>query len=188
MSRASRTEALQNAVHCQTGALPPGPDLSSVGRTRYTELCLSAVPPGKSLCCFLVTTQAAPRCPPPSPLGSCALLPLITGVPLPWCSSSPSHLYLLKRLFLSFKTATSSRKPSRFPPGRSYLWHVNAPIALGLNLYPSKLEAGSIWGHLWSAGRQKHRSRRKFTCTNKGKACTQSVPCVSRGWVQQVQK
>lgn len=43
------------------GAQTPGPDLSSVDRKRNTELRLSPVTPGKSLCCFLAQCRQLPR-------------------------------------------------------------------------------------------------------------------------------
>ena len=139
-------------------AQTPGPNLSSVDRKRNTELCLSPVTPGKSLCCFLVSSACSSPGPSSLPLSSFLLqcfLPLITGFPLPWCPSSSSHLYLLKFLFLSFKAATSSGKPSRksSPVLRceSYPKRLGSPISPGLKLCSSKFEgdvSGGICGLL----------------------------------------
>lgn len=149
------------------GAQTPGPDLSSVDRKRNTELRLSPVTPGKSLCCFLASSAGSSPGPSSLPLSSFLLpcfLSLITGFPLPWCPSSSSYLYLFKFLFLSFKAATSSGKPSRKSspvlPCESYPGRLGTPISPVLKLCSSKARGGCVWGHLWSPGRQKHRPRK----------------------------
>lgn len=114
------------------GAQTPGPTYLP-----QTEKATQSCNSGKSLCCFLVSSAGQlPRSllPPTLFLPSLCFLPLITGFPLAWCPFSPSHLYLLKFLFLSFKAATSSRKFSPVLPCQSYPGLLGTPISPGLKL------------------------------------------------------
>lgn len=156
--RASGAEALQNAAHCQTRS----PDTWSQPifcrqktQHRAVFIACNSWEVTLLLSCFQCGSSPGPSSLPLSAFLLRCFLPLITGFPLPWCPSSSSHLYLLKFLFLSFKAATSSGKPSRKSspvlPCESYPKHLGSPISPGLKLCSSKFEgnvSGGICGLL----------------------------------------